>query len=454
MSSPALRRLKKEYASLDKESPPGVLIVRPLETNFLHAHFLLEGPAFYDTPYEGGVYHGVLQFPPSYPMKPPAVIMRTPSGRFQPDKKICFSMSDYHEDLWNPMWNIGTILTGLVSFMNSAEITTGGMSAPASARRAFAKQSLQHVMQQDALAKELFANVLNDLVAERAKNGNVWPPVRPPPPPKASKQEPKPAASTFGSRASSPRSKRAKSKGVQARNNEAEEEQPDPEPESPVSNGKSPSEGKNAAKNRKKREREKRKKLTRSFLSNLREQTPVFLTSVLDALDRLDVNVSEYPADHVCWRTESLEEYTDLVAALKGAADDARLLVESEIGGRSIATFALLEPIECNDGRAITVVEIPAPKDGRPYKQGLEHVEFVIGGNDDAIKNAESQRQMLDDFMKNHPGVDWNTKAIDKFINPDVSAQVEVEGFGLCTVKFHLLPLSKVIDYEKEVKKN
>ncbi len=87
-SGTALRRLKKEYAIIDKEPPPGVLIVRPLERNFLHAHFLLGGEAFYDTPYEGGCFHGVLQFPKEYPMKPPAVIMRTPSGRFQPDKKV------------------------------------------------------------------------------------------------------------------------------------------------------------------------------------------------------------------------------------------------------------------------------------------------------------------------------------------------------------------------------
>jgi len=87
-SGAALRRLKKEYTVLDKERPPGVLIVRPLETNFLHAHFLLAGDVFYDTPYEGGIYHGVLQFPNNYPMKPPSVIMRTPSGRFVPDKKV------------------------------------------------------------------------------------------------------------------------------------------------------------------------------------------------------------------------------------------------------------------------------------------------------------------------------------------------------------------------------
>jgi hypothetical protein len=55
--------------------------------------------------------------------------MYTPSGRFQPDKKICFSMSDFHPgsvrpsllpktliidtdciDLqWNPAWSVATM---------------------------------------------------------------------------------------------------------------------------------------------------------------------------------------------------------------------------------------------------------------------------------------------------------------------------------------------------------
>ena len=91
----AIRRLKTEYANLLKSKEPG-LFVKPLEKNFLHAHFILYGSIFYDTPYEGGVYHGVLKFPSNYPMKPPTVILRTPSGRFEPDKKICFSMSDFH----------------------------------------------------------------------------------------------------------------------------------------------------------------------------------------------------------------------------------------------------------------------------------------------------------------------------------------------------------------------
>jgi ubiquitin-protein ligase len=30
----------------------------------------------------GGYYHGVLLFPPEYPMKPPGIMMITPNGRF------------------------------------------------------------------------------------------------------------------------------------------------------------------------------------------------------------------------------------------------------------------------------------------------------------------------------------------------------------------------------------
>ncbi|KAI0306030.1 ubiquitin-conjugating enzyme/RWD-like protein [Multifurca ochricompacta] len=75
-----------------------------------------------DSPYLGGEYHGVLLFPSEYPFKPPGIKMYTPSGRFQPDKKICFSMSDFHPGSVRP-------LTGLVSFMLSDEMTTARVYA-------------------------------------------------------------------------------------------------------------------------------------------------------------------------------------------------------------------------------------------------------------------------------------------------------------------------------------
>jgi len=67
--------------------------------------------------------------------------MFTASGRFQPDKKICFSMSDFHPGTWNPAWSVATILTGLLSFMLSDEMTTGSVTSAERDKRILATRS-------------------------------------------------------------------------------------------------------------------------------------------------------------------------------------------------------------------------------------------------------------------------------------------------------------------------
>jgi ubiquitin-conjugating enzyme E2 J2 len=38
------------------------------------------------------------------------------------------SITDYHPESWNPMWSVGTILTGLLSFMYDSQPTTGSIT--------------------------------------------------------------------------------------------------------------------------------------------------------------------------------------------------------------------------------------------------------------------------------------------------------------------------------------
>jgi len=133
----ATKRLQKEYAALAKNPPPFIL-ARPDEDNILDCHFIIRGP---EGVYEGGEYHGLLSFPPQYPFAPPGIRMFTPSGRFATNTKLCTSMSDFHPGSWNPAWSIETILTGLLSFMNSDELTTGAIRGTAAERRNFARTS-------------------------------------------------------------------------------------------------------------------------------------------------------------------------------------------------------------------------------------------------------------------------------------------------------------------------
>lgn len=133
-----MHRLRKEYRNIQKDSPPHIT-ARPLPSNLLKWYFVLEGPP--GSIYEGGLYLGRLQFTESYPYKPPAVYMLTPSGRFKCDVKLCLSMSDFHPESWNPLWSVGSVLTGLLSFMLGTEDTVGSISTTSDEKRNYARNS-------------------------------------------------------------------------------------------------------------------------------------------------------------------------------------------------------------------------------------------------------------------------------------------------------------------------
>ncbi len=122
-----------------KEQPPFIEAL-PEPTNILQWHFAVIAPP--DSPYEEGIYWGQITFPPEYPMAPPSIKMMTPSGRFVPNRSICFSMSNYHPELWQPSWTVRSICIGFLSFMQTDEQTTGGMVSTDNEKRVLARQSI------------------------------------------------------------------------------------------------------------------------------------------------------------------------------------------------------------------------------------------------------------------------------------------------------------------------
>jgi ubiquitin-conjugating enzyme E2 J2 len=66
----------------------------------------------------------------------------TPNGRFALNQRICMSMSDFHPETWSPLWSVGSLLTGIVSFMNTDEGTVGSVTASPADRRNFALRSM------------------------------------------------------------------------------------------------------------------------------------------------------------------------------------------------------------------------------------------------------------------------------------------------------------------------
>ncbi|GLT46194.1 hypothetical protein SLA2020_199680 [Shorea laevis] len=134
-----VKRLQKEYRALCKE-PVSHVVARPSPNDILEWHYVLEGSE--GTPFAGGYYYGKIKFPSEYPYKPPGITMITPNGRFMTQKKICLSMSDFHPELWNPMWSVSSILTGLLSFMMDNSPTTGSVNTTVHEKQQYAKDSL------------------------------------------------------------------------------------------------------------------------------------------------------------------------------------------------------------------------------------------------------------------------------------------------------------------------
>uniref|UniRef100_A0A7S1V7Z1 E2 ubiquitin-conjugating enzyme n=1 Tax=Grammatophora oceanica TaxID=210454 RepID=A0A7S1V7Z1_9STRA len=148
------KRLAKELRSLQKDPiKEPVIKAVPNEANILEWHYVVEGSK--GTPYEGGFYHGKLLFPKEYPFKAPGIMMCTPSGRFHTNRRLCLSMSDYHPESWNPLWSVGTILQGLVSFMLDSQPTLGSIVTSKSEKRRLARQSLRHNVK-DPMFRKLF----------------------------------------------------------------------------------------------------------------------------------------------------------------------------------------------------------------------------------------------------------------------------------------------------------
>ncbi|KAF7322802.1 UBC-like protein [Mycena chlorophos] len=137
----AVKRIMQEARELANDPSPEYSAA-PLEDDIFEWHCTLRGPA--GTEFEGGLYHFRILLPAEYPFRPPALMMLTPSGRFETDTKICISFTSYHEELWQPAWGVRTAIIGLQGFFplkGEAAVGVGSIEHPTVERKRLAALS-------------------------------------------------------------------------------------------------------------------------------------------------------------------------------------------------------------------------------------------------------------------------------------------------------------------------
>lgn len=155
--APSVKRLMKEARQMAKNyDKTGEIYAQPIGDgdNLFDWHFTIRGPR--DSPFENGIYHGRLLFPPDYPMKPPEIFLLNVSGRFETNVKICLSISGYHPETWLPSWSINTALIALQAFfVTDAKGAIGGINWPEDARKAAAMRTHAYNCSNCGLVKDI-----------------------------------------------------------------------------------------------------------------------------------------------------------------------------------------------------------------------------------------------------------------------------------------------------------
>eukprot|EP00906_Rhabdomonas_costata_P014558 RCo020930 len=141
--NPSVKRILREAAEL-RQNPCREFVAYPTEESVFEWVFTLRGPA--DTEYAEGFYRGRIILQANYPFAPPDIMLLTPNGRFELNKKICLSISSYHPENWHPTWGVKTVLHALREFMATpGNNGIGAIEYSKEQRRQLARESLTFV---------------------------------------------------------------------------------------------------------------------------------------------------------------------------------------------------------------------------------------------------------------------------------------------------------------------
>ena len=143
MSNISLKRIQKEFQNMIND-PSDDFYANPIKDDMFCWHFTIRGPP--DTEFEGGLYHGIIKLPMSYPNRPPSIMFLTPNGRFDVNMDVCLSMTRYHKEEWQAAWTIRSMLEAIIAFFPVKEDhdAIGAIDSSIESRKHFAKLSIKY----------------------------------------------------------------------------------------------------------------------------------------------------------------------------------------------------------------------------------------------------------------------------------------------------------------------
>lgn len=121
------------------------------ENYLFNVHIVFPGPP--NTPYEGGLYHVIIQLSQLHPHILPKIFMITPSGRFKTElypsgksRGICAPLTEHYPKPWKSIYGIDTVFRSFISCMCDDDNIGEGLIVTSTAeRKKLAKESLGRI---------------------------------------------------------------------------------------------------------------------------------------------------------------------------------------------------------------------------------------------------------------------------------------------------------------------
>ena len=154
-----------------------------------------------------------------------------------------------------------------------------------------------------------------------------------------------------------------------------------------------------------------------------------FLDKLFIKIKNSGINVNNFELDHIAYRPSSSELYEQKKLDLNNYGE---MISEIEESGRKISIFKLTNPLIFNNF-SIQYFELMGPKELNKYKDGYQHIEFVIDST-------------LEIFITKYSNLTFNTAHIDGKINPSI----ELEFDDKTSVEFHLKNIGEVVKLQKQ----
>lgn len=155
-----------------------------------------------------------------------------------------------------------------------------------------------------------------------------------------------------------------------------------------------------------------------------------FLDTVFKDIASYKIDVSQYELDHIAYRSITDSSFNEVGKKLEMIA---KRINRNTIRNRFIDIYKFDIPLFYN-GRTIKFIEHTAPAEGDIFKEGLEHVEFIINNIS------------LEDFVKKHKDLNWNLNSINREIGAEIGLLFE----NNANIKFKTMSMPEIIRLESK----